>query len=99
MKKTLISNMFDVFFANPKNEINGLGGRFRAEDFLKLRRIMNGNSGNFVIFDNAGGNRFTIWELDSPEDVQTFVDSPELGRLIYAYRIGNVDTIIRKLGF
>jgi len=44
-------------------EVSGPGGRLRGLECLAIAGVLSGTEDNFAIFNNCGGNRFTVWTL------------------------------------
>ena len=69
-------------------------GRINAKTGMNMNRILNDETFNGVVFDNAGGMMFAIWEFDSPEKVEDFIAYDGFREdLIFGYIKDGVQTL------
>lgn len=72
---------------NPDSRINMKTARL-------MNDILNGTDKHLVVFDNAGGMPFSIWDFKSEADLKGFMNMDTLNEsLIFGYVTGGVSTL------
>jgi hypothetical protein len=97
MKNLKISEALLLLFQNEDYIFSTAGGKLMGKDVIKLHQILSNTIvGDFILFDNAGGNKFDIF---IGKDIAGMIEmfKKEHSQYILAYRIDNVETITPKL--
>jgi hypothetical protein len=102
----IIQQSLETFLSDPESTL-ARNGSFTADDFNRLRKVLNGTTEDFLIFDNGGGKKFDIM-FDREyfnEDGQIQVHKiknfilyllREHRAWIYCYQLAGVQTILKK---
>lgn len=100
-----IASMLKAYLDND-GELSGCLGKFHGNDFNLILSVITGESKSFVIFNNSGGNPFTVWTFEDMKkrgdgkytikDFKNFVEK-KLSGYTYAYSINGEETILRTL--
>ena len=73
--------------ANPNGHVN-----LRTADYI--RKLFNDELKNAIVFDNAGGMDFVIWEFKTKEEVEGFLGEVSMDDyLIYGHVKNGVQTL------
>jgi len=70
--------------------------RINLKTSMLMTEILNGNPNkmNLVVFDNAGGMQFSIWDFDTEEDARGFMALDTFREdLIFGYVINGVSIL------
>jgi len=69
-------------------------GRVNIKTAMIINKIFNDEKINAVVFDNAGGMMFDIWEFDTLDKVNKFMASDVFGEdLVFGYVKDGVQTL------
>lgn len=89
-----IKEIIEYFLDNPLPDSDYR--RITFETAMNMARIVLGDQDNFILFDNAGGNLFSIWRGEvAKEIVNSFTDCDDLFVRTYAFRVDGEDVVLK----
>jgi hypothetical protein len=92
---TISKMLLDYFQTHADQYFSGPSSAITNSELLLTHKILNNESVDFLIFDNAGGRRFEIWDLTNRENKNDFIEL--FKGYAYAYKIDGQETIIKPL--